>query len=262
MLVLLSPAKSLDWSPTSVEETSQPRLGPDTTELRGVAQRLAPADLKSLMGISDNLAQLNHARFQSMTGSPDSETGRPAALAFNGDVYLGLDARSLSPKDLSWAQDHVAILSGLYGVLRPLDAIEPYRLEMGTRLKTHRGTNLYAFWGDRVTEVLNAQLGDAPGSVVVNCASNEYFKVVKRKTLKARVVTPVFHEEWDGKRKPISFYAKRARGLMARYIVENRLTAVEQLRSFDLEGYAYRPEDSTDDTLLFSRPKPTPVAKR
>ncbi len=262
MLVLLSPAKSLDWSPTAVGETSLPRLEEDTAVLRGVAQRLKPADLQELMGISDKLAQLNHARFQAMTGAPDAETGRPAALAFNGDVYLGLDARSLSTDDLNWAQDHVAILSGLYGVLRPLDAIEPYRLEMGTRLQTRRGGNLYAFWGDRVTQALNAQLGEASGRVVVNCASNEYFKVVKKKALNAQVVTPVFHEEWDGKRKPISFYAKRARGLMARYIVEHRLTDPDALRRFDLEGYRFRPEDSTEDTLLFSRPTPPPVSKR
>lgn len=259
MLVLLSPAKSLDWSPVGVETTT-PRLMKDTGVLRRVAKRLKPADLRALMGISEKLAALNHDRFQAMTGEPEPEVARPAALAFNGDTYLGLDARTLSADELAWAQDHVAILSGLYGALRPLDAIEPYRLEMGTRLKTRRGATLYDFWGDRVTKLLNQQLGN--NGVVVNCASNEYFKVVDPSRLTGRVITPVFHEEWDGKRKPISFYAKRARGMMARFIIQNRVTDPDELQRFDLDGYAYQPGASTPDKPLFSRPKPPPMSKR
>ena len=258
MLVLLSPAKSLDWAPTPLQMT-QPRLGEDTAALRAVAKSLSPHDLSALMGISDKLAQLNHDRYQAMTGQPDLEQGRPAALAFNGDVYLGLDARSLTDDDLAWAQDHVAILSGLYGVLRPLDAIEPYRLEMGTRLQNPRGANLYQFWGDRVTRVLNAQLRDADRPTVLNLASNEYFKVVKAKALEADVITPVFHEEWDGKRKPVSFYAKRARGMMARFVVEERLTDPVAVQRFSAGGYRYRPEWSDERKWVFSRPKPPPA---
>jgi cytoplasmic iron level regulating protein YaaA (DUF328/UPF0246 family) len=259
MLVLLSPAKSLDWSPAPGVSTTAPRLGDDIGVLMNVTRRLSEQKLKQLMGISDDLAALNHERFQAMSGDPDGETARPAALAFNGDVYQGLDARSLSPDQLAWAQDHVAILSGLYGVLRPLDAIEPYRLEMGTRLKTRRGGSLYDFWGDRVTRVLNQQLADRDAPVVVNLASNEYWRVVKTKTLKAPVVTPVFWEEWDGKQRPISFYAKRARGAMARWIVTERIEDPADLRGYDGDGYKLFEEKSSDDRLVFMRLKPPPM---
>ena len=259
MLVLLSPAKSLDWSPAPGVSTSAPRLTRDIGVLMNVTRRLSARKLKALMDISDDLAALNHGRFQAMTGAPDSEIARPAALAFNGDVYQGLDARSLSPDQLDWAQDHLAILSGLYGVLRPLDAIEPYRLEMGTRLKTRRGESLYDFWGDRVTGVLNQQLADAGASVVVNLASHEYYRVVKTKKLKASVVTPVFWEEWDGKQRPISFYAKRARGAMARWIIAHRVREPSELRRYDGDGYTFLDEKSSEDRLVFVRPKPPPM---
>lgn len=258
MLVLLSPAKSLDWTPTSVETTA-PRLDKDVSVLMNVTRRLSKKKLRDLMGISEDLAALNRERFQAMTGQPDAEAARPAALAFNGDVYQGLDARSLSADDLAWAQDHLAILSGLYGVLRPLDAIEPYRLEMGTRLKTRRGTSLYDFWGDRVTKVLNRQLQEQGDDVVVNLASNEYWRVVKGRKLKARVVTPVFWEEWDDKRRPISFYAKKARGAMARWIIERRLTDPADLRAYAGDDYRLLEEESSDERLVFVRPKPPPL---
>lgn len=258
MLVLLSPAKSLDWTETAAQTTT-PRLMKDTGVLMNVARRLSVKKLRDLMDISEDLATLNHGRFQEMTGAPPPEVARPAALAFNGDVYQGLDARSLSDDELAWAQDHVAILSGLYGVLRPLDAIEPYRLEMGTALKTRRGTSLYDFWGDRVTKVLNQQLQGQDDRVVVNLASNEYFRVVSKRKLKARLVTPVFWEEWDGKQRPISFYAKKARGAMARWIVQNRLTDPAALRDYTGDGYRLLAEKTTDDKLVFVRPKPPPM---
>ncbi|HCH65971.1 MAG: hypothetical protein CL927_14720 [Deltaproteobacteria bacterium] len=260
MLVLLSPAKSLDWSPVATElDQSQPVLGSDMGILMRVMKRKTPQELSALMHISDKLAHLNRDRFEAMSGAPEPTLARPAALAFNGDVYQGLSARTLSHDDLAWAQDHVAILSGLYGVLRPLDAIEPYRLEMGTRLKTRRGTNLYSFWGDRVTRVLNRRLQDHPSPVVVNLASNEYAKVVQKKQLKANVITPVFLEATGDTAKTISFFAKRARGMMTRFIVEGRLTDPADLEGFTAGSYRFSPERSTADKPVFIRPKPPPA---
>jgi cytoplasmic iron level regulating protein YaaA (DUF328/UPF0246 family) len=260
MLVLLSPAKSLDWSPIDADlRRSIPALGSDMGILMGVMKEKSAHDLSELMHISDKLATLNRDRFQSMSGTPEPTLSRPAALAFNGDVYQGLSARTLSPADLAWAQDHIAILSGLYGILRPLDDIEPYRLEMGTRLQTSRGANLYAFWGDRVTTVLNGQLDGRPDPVVVNLASNEYSRVVKKKQLNARIVTPVFKEITGDKAKTISFFAKRARGMMARYIVEGRHVDPEALEHFNGGNYRFSPERSSGDTLVFTRPKPPPA---
>ncbi len=260
MMVLLSPAKSLDWSPTDAAlPRSIPALGSDMGVLLQVMKQKSAHDLSTLMHISDKLAVLNRDRYQAMSGTPETEQSRPAALAFNGDVYQGLSARTLSPDDLAWAQDHIAILSGLYGVLRPLDNIEPYRLEMGTRLQTARGANLYAFWGDRVTQILNQQLEGRPNPVVVNLASNEYSRVVKKKQLNARIITPVFKEITDGKAKTISFFAKRARGMMARYIVEGRHVEPEALEAFTGGNYRFSPERSSEDTLVFTRPKPAPA---
>lgn len=260
MLVLLSPAKSLDWSPVAASlPVSSPVLQKDMGVLMRVMKRKNARQLAELMHLSDNLASLNQERFAVMTGQPEPALGRPAALAFNGDVYQGLDARSLSESALARANEQLAILSGLYGVLRPLDHIEPYRLEMGTRLKTRRGKHLYDFWGDRVTRVLNRWLADHDPAVVVNLASNEYARVVKQKALKARVVTPVFKELDGGKAKTISFFAKRARGMMARFIVEEELDAPEGLLDFTAGGYRHDPDLSEDDTLVFTRPKPPPV---
>ena len=266
MLVLLSPAKSLDWSavPATTPPSTTPVLDKDIGVLMRTMKRKKAADLAALMHISDSLAQLNRERYEQMSGAPDDETGRPAALAFDGDVYRGLGARTLDADALTWAQDHIAILSGLYGVLRPLDRIEPYRLEMGTRLQTRRGSSLYAFWGDKVTKVLNNRLAALPSEqrLVVNLASNEYAKVVGLKNLQAPVITPVFKELSNGKAKVISFFAKRARGMMARAVVEGRFTQAADLQHFTGGGYAFQPAESTDTSWLFTRPKPPPASAR
>lgn len=261
MLFLLSPAKSLDWTPAPpTVPPTQPDLLKDAGVLMRRAKRLSVKQLRELMDISEDLATLNRERFQVITPEPDAEADRPAALAFNGDVYRGLDARSLDDEDLAWAQEHVGILSGLYGVLRPMDLIQPYRLEMGTKLKTRRGETLYAFWDDRVTKVVNRRVAALDDRVVVNLASNEYFKVVQKKKLKARLVTPVFKEQReDGRLQVISFFAKWARGAMVRWAIERKVEDVDELKGFDAGGYAFQPDLSTDDTWVFTRPKPPPA---
>ena len=209
------------------------------------------------MDISEQLADLNYERFQALAkGLPDNEA-KPAIFAFNGDVYRGLDATSLGHDDLDWAQDHLRMLSGLYGALRPFDLIHPYRLEMGSRLSTRRGNNLYDFWGDRISKLLNED-GIEPAEPVLNLASKEYFTAVKRKALKADVIEAVFREEQNGKSRIISFYAKYARGLMARWVIQNRVTQIELLKSFDLEGYRYDHSTSSAKQLVFTRPQPDP----
>ncbi|MEZ4320179.1 MAG: peroxide stress protein YaaA [Myxococcota bacterium] len=253
MLAILSPAKSLDESPVS---SGLPRtdhaFGADTTQLLKSVKRLRPAQLKALMGISDKLAELNHERHQSLE-IPVEPEALAAAHLFDGDVYKGLDARSLSDDDLAWAQGHVAILSGLYGLLRPLDRTHPYRLEMGTRLKTRRGADLYAFWGDRIARHLDKALEGHADPVVVDLASREYSKVIDRKVLKAPWLSVEFKEVRDGDARIISFFAKRARGLMARYLVEHRIERREDLKGFDAEGYAFDPERSSDASWVFTR---------
>jgi len=257
MLAVVSPAKKLDTMPIErgVSPT-QPVLLDDTEQLMKTTRRLRPGDLKELMGISDKLAELNHGRFQSFSTPFDTDNAKPAAFVFNGDVYLGLDAETLDDAALSWSQDHLAILSGLYGVLRPMDLIQPYRLEMGTRLKTGRGKDLYAFWGDRVTNRLQAQLADHKDQTLVNLASKEYFSVLQPKALPGPVVTPAFKELRDGKLRMISFFAKRARGRMARFMVEQRIDRPEGLKDFNLDGYSYDPELSDERTWTFTRPQP------
>lgn len=261
MLLLLSPAKSLDWSPAAAPiPPTEPELLKDAGILARKAKRLKVTDLQELMGISEKLAVLNRDRFLDMTVAPDADRDRPAALAFDGDVYRGLDARSLDDEGMAWAQEHVGILSGLYGLLRPMDLIEPYRLEMGTRLKTRRGKSLYDFWGDTVRLRVQRRVKEHGDAVVVNLASNEYFRVVKAKKLKARVVTCHFKEELDdGQLKMISFFAKWARGAMTRWAVDHRVGDVEELKGFDTGGYAFRPGLSSADEWVFSRPKPPPV---
>jgi cytoplasmic iron level regulating protein YaaA (DUF328/UPF0246 family) len=252
MLVVISPAKRLDWRARAVEMT-KPDFAEDAVRLARAARTLTRGDLKTLMGLSDDLAKLNHDRFRAFSDAPDPEDLRPAALAFAGDTYQGLEASSLDPDELAFAQAHLRILSGLYGLLRPLDAIQPYRLEMGSRLRTRRGANLYDYWGDRIAKALSAQ-GAAEGTeVLVNCASQEYFGAVSADALTLRVVTPQFMEDKDGEPKTVSFYAKRARGAMARFIVQNRLTDPEALRDFDTGGYAYRPDLSQTDRPVFVR---------
>src|SRR5690606_21029782 len=228
-----------------------------SAELIDVLRRLSPAEVAKLMGLSDKLAALNVARYQEWSRPSSPDNAKQAVLAFNGDVYEGLDAPSLSREDLEWAQRHLRILSGLYGVLRPLDLMQAYRLEMGTKLQTPAGKTLYAWWGERITEALNRviaereQAGETP--LLVNLASDEYFKSVKPAKLKARIVTPVFQDWKNGQYKIISFYAKRARGLMARHAIRNRVTDVDGLKRFNAEGYAFVPEASDADRLVFRR---------
>lgn len=260
MLLLLSPAKKLDYdSPVRTKLYTQPLFVDDATELIGVLKKKSVQDVADLMKLSDALAELNVQRYAEWKPEFDTSSARQAILAFNGDVYEGLQADSLSDAQLKWAQDHLVLLSGLYGALRPLDLMRPYRLEMGTRLATERGKTLYAFWGSQIAAYLNQRLEDEPlsakgeKSVVLNLASEEYFKVVDQKTLKARVVQCVFQDNKNGQYKVISFHAKRARGLMARYIIQNGIRKVADLAGFDSEGYAYAPEASSDDQWVFRR---------
>ena len=254
MLIVLSPAKTLDFeSPIKANKTTEPDFIARSAELVATLRTMPPAQIGSLMSISDNLAQLNVARYASWSKKFTTDNSRPAMLAFDGDVYEGLDARSLSARQLDWAQKHLRILSGLYGVLRPLDLMQPYRLEMGTRLATKRGKDLYAFWGDQITEALNTSLNVAKAEVLVNLASEEYFKSVKPAKLDRPVITPVFEEWKGGGYKIVSFFAKRARGLMARYAIEHKLTKAEQLKDFDSEGYVFEAKVSNESRLVFRR---------
>jgi cytoplasmic iron level regulating protein YaaA (DUF328/UPF0246 family) len=230
-----------------------PLFAKQSAELIAVLREQSPQQIADLMHLSDALASLNVARYQAWRPRSTDKNARPAALAFNGDVYGGLDARSLAADDLAWAQEHVCILSGLYGVLRPLDRLQPYRLEMGTALANPQGKNLYQFWGTQISAYLNKRLRGDKTRTVVNLASQEYFKSVDRKALKARVVECVFEEEREGGHKIISFMAKRARGLMARYATLQRATTPEQLRGFDLEGYQFDAAASEPDRMVFRR---------
>jgi uncharacterized protein len=254
MLFLLSPAKALDYA-TSLPTTahSKPLFTQQSTQLIEVLKTKTPQQIGTLMSLSDTLAGLNVARYQAWSAKFTAKNSRQAVLAFNGDVYGGLAAKTLSEAQLGWAQQHVCILSGLYGVLRPLDWMQPYRLEMGTALATGQGTNLYHFWGAQIADYLNERAAADTSPVIVNLASQEYFKAVDRKALKARVVSCVFEEFKGGRYKIISFNAKRARGLMVRYAIENKLTAVSKLQGFDAEGYQFEPAVSEPDRLVFRR---------
>lgn len=254
MLTLLSPAKTLDFD-FSVDglPTTEPGFQEDIQVLLERCRQLGVTSLQELMGLSQSLAELNHQRFQEMSLPFTPENSKPCVLAFRGDVYRGLDAASLSKENLQWAQGRLHILSGLYGLLRPLDLIQPYRLEMGTRLDTKRGRNLYDFWGSQITDALNAEYAKRPCSAVVNLASNEYFKSVQSDRLRAPLITALFQEIRGGKPRTISFYAKRARGLMARFIVLERIETPDGLKDFAEEGYTYRSELSQEDRLLFVR---------
>jgi len=254
MISLLSPAKSLDYeSPCLIERSTQPRLKSDIAALIEQLKSLSFEEVGSLMNISDKLALLNHERFQSFASSFSKKNSRQAILAFTGDVYQGMNLSEWSASDFARAQENVRILSGLYGVLRPLDLIQPYRLEMGTSLANARGKNLYQFWGDRITGLLNKDLEKSNSSVVVNLASNEYFSAVIPSKLNGQLISPVFKDEKKGKYKIISFYAKKARGMMANYIVKNELKEPEHLREFSTGGYAYDAESSTVGKPVFLR---------
>ncbi len=254
MLFLLSPAKSLDYeSALPAVTATQPQFVAQSSELIATLKKKTPKQIAELMDLSETLSKLNVDRYKAWTPLFTSNNARPAVLAFNGDVYEGLDAKTLKPKDLQWAQDHVAILSGLYGVLRPLDLMQPYRLEMGTSLKHGKKNNLYHFWGTQIADYLNEQLVGQTDPVIVNLASQEYFKSVDRKTLQARVIECVFQDHKNGQYKIISFFAKRARGLMARFAVQHQIKTPAALQAFNLEGYAFAPDVSKPDALVFRR---------
>ncbi len=254
MLILLSPAKSLDYeSPLPAVKATSPQFVPQSAALIAALRKKTAPQIAELMDLSDALAKLNVDRYKAWSPTFDATNARPAVLAFNGDVYEGLDAKSLKLKDLKWAQQHVAILSGLYGVLRPLDWMQPYRLEMGTALRLGKARNLYQYWGDQIALHLNAQLEGQEDPVVLNLASQEYFKAVDRRVLKARVIECVFQDHKNGQYKVISFFAKRARGLMARYAIEHQIHKPEALKAFNAEAYAFEASVSTDDTWVFRR---------
>jgi cytoplasmic iron level regulating protein YaaA (DUF328/UPF0246 family) len=253
MLVVVSPAKKLNMQPEDGVASTEPAFYENAQELAAVARKLSTGDLQLLMGLSVNLAQLNVDRFAEF----GSQEKKPAALAFAGDTYQGLEAASLDTDEMAWAQSHLRILSGLYGVLRPLDAIEPYRLEMGSRLKTKKGASLYDYWGSQLSEALNAQAAETKSVALVNCASQEYFGAVDLNVLAPQVITPVFKEYKDGKPKIVSFFAKKARGAMARYIVQNRLEKPDDLTGFGVGGYEYQPDQSTTQEFVFMRDYPS-----
>ena len=254
MLIVLSPAKTLDLAtPPTTEKSSLPDFINHSAELIEILKTHSPAEISSLMQISDPLAALNVARYASWSSKFTQKNAKQAILAFNGDVYEGLDAASMNHLQLDYTQSHIRILSGLYGILRPLDLMQPYRLEMGTSLASARGKNLYAFWGRIVTDALNAQIQMQQSQALINLASQEYFKVVKPNLLAAPVITPVFEDWKNGKYKVISFYAKRARGLMARYAADKKIVSPEKLKAFDYEGYAFDETASGDKSWVFRR---------
>ena len=262
MLTLLSPAKKLNYDPAQTAlDATQPRLTQDTLELAKVAKTQSADDLKRLMHISDNLANLNAERFKAFNLKGQSNSAKSAGLAFDGDVYWGLEAKTMSDDDLAYAQEHLRILSGLYGVLRPLDAIQPYRLEMGTKLATKRGRSLYDFWGSTIGELLKADLNEHEDQSIMNLASNEYFKAVDKKALGATIISAKFLEEKDGKIRPVQYYTKFGRGLMARWIMTNRVDRTDGLKDFNLGGYNYDSALSSETELVFARPQPAPKKK-
>ncbi|WP_339671238.1 peroxide stress protein YaaA [Dasania marina] len=254
MLMLISPAKTLDFdSPAKTKVTSQPDFLAQSQQLITALRDLSPSDVSELMSISDKLGELNHQRFHNWHTPFDSANAKQAVLAFKGDVYTGLAPENFDSKAFNYAQKHLRILSGLYGLLRPLDLIQAYRLEMGTKFANPRGKNLYEFWGDEITLAINAQLKKLKSDVIINLASNEYFKAVKPKALNAEIITPVFKDCKNGKYKIISFYAKKARGLMSAYIIENQLSDVAALKKFNTGGYRYNASMSTAREWVYTR---------
>lgn len=254
MLMLISPAKTLDYeSPVPVSNYTQPELLNASQQLIDIAKKLSPADIASLMKISDKLSHLNADRFNQWSTPFSPDNARQALFAFKGDVYTGLQADQLSPDAIDFAQQHLRMLSGLYGVLRPLDLMQPYRLEMGIKLANPAGKDLYAFWGETLTQQLNQHIEAQNEKWVINLASDEYFKAVDPTTLKAKLIKPIFLDEKNGKFKVISFYAKKARGMMCRFIIDNKITQPEKLTEFDKEGYFYDAQRSTENEWVFCR---------
>ncbi|MEQ4922654.1 peroxide stress protein YaaA [Proteus hauseri] len=254
MLITISPAKTLDYeSPLATTHFTQPELLKYSQQLISECRKLSPDNIASLMKISDKLAGLNAARFGEWHPDFTPDNARQAILAFKGDVYTGMQAENFSEDDFQFAQQHLRMLSGLYGVLRPLDLMQPYRLEMGIKLENKKGKDLYQFWGDTITDTLNRALEEQGDKILVNLASDEYFKSVNSKKLNAEIIKPVFLDEKNGKYKVISFYAKKARGLMSRFIIQEKLTSKVQLKSFSLEGYQFNSAESEGNTLVFKR---------
>lgn len=254
MLTVLSPAKTLDYeTPLDTLRHTLPRFNDDSQVLIDTLAKLSVQDVAKLMKLSDKLASLNVARYASWQPDANEDNARQAVLAFQGDVYTGLNAATLTHQQLDFAQQHVRILSGLYGVLRPLDLMQPYRLEMGTKLTNPRGKDLYQFWGETLTDSLAKELAKQDVPVLINLASQEYFKSVQPKKLAARVITPIFKDWKNGQYKIISFYAKKARGLMTRYLIENTIDQPDDLKGFDYEGYRFCPASSSENEWIFTR---------
>ncbi|MEJ2141850.1 MAG: peroxide stress protein YaaA [Gammaproteobacteria bacterium] len=254
MLIVVSPAKTLDYeTPPKTKINTMPDYLEDSQQLINRLRRLSSLDIAELMKVSKKIADLNFDRYEAWNKKFTEKNAKQAALAFKGDVYSGLDAESFSARDFKFAQKHFRILSGLYGLLRPLDLMQPYRLEMGTRLETDRGKNLYEFWGSTITEGLNKQLKKTKSKYLINLASNEYFKSVRPKELDAEIITPEFREYKNGEYKMIGIYAKKARGLLSRYIIQNQLTDPEDIKSFSEEGYKYNKKLSKGNTWVFTR---------
>ncbi|MDC4169054.1 peroxide stress protein YaaA [Photobacterium damselae] len=254
MLIVVSPAKTLDYeSPLVTEQYTLPELTEHSQQLIEVCRELTPMDIARLMKVSDKIAGLNAARFAEWVPTFTPENARPAMFAFKGDVYTGLAAETMTDEQIAYAQQHFRMLSGLYGLLRPLDLMQPYRLEMGTKLENPRGANLYQFWGNIITDKVNQALAEQGDDILVNLASNEYFKSVKPKQVKGTIITPVFKDAKKGQYKVISFYAKKARGLMARYIIDNQIDSIEKLKEFDAAGYYFVAAESTATELVFKR---------
>ena len=254
MLTVISPAKTLDYeSPIKAKKHTQPLFMDKSAELIQILRGYSAKRLSKLMGVSDKIAELNVDRYRSWVPKSNKKNARQALLAFKGDVYIGLDAGSLTEADFAFAQSHLRILSGLYGSLRPLDLLQPYRLEMGTKLKNPHGKDLYDFWGDSITKELNKQLKKNGDEVLLNLASNEYFKSVNAELLKGRIVTPIFKDEKNGKFKVISFFAKKARGLMSGWIIRNQLVDPKKISKFNVAGYRFAASESTVDRPVFVR---------
>jgi len=257
MLIVVSPAKTLDYTtPPKTRKFTLPDYLDDSAELIHRMREFSSLDISELMKVSTKIADLNFDRFEAWNKKFTEKNAKQAVLAFKGDVYTGLDAESFTAKDFSFAQKHFRMLSGLYGLLRPLDLMQAYRLEMGTKLSTDRGKNLYEFWGDEVTEGLNFQLKKINSKYLINLASNEYFKVVKPKVLKGEIITPAFKELKNGDYKMIGVYAKKARGLLSRYIIQNQLSDIEDIKSFDVEGYKFNKKVSKGNNWVFTRKIP------
>jgi len=254
MIIVISPAKTLDFeTPPIIQEHTQPDFLDDSAQLIDELRKLEPDQIGKLMSISPKLAVLNSNRYYAWKHPFNMKNAKQAVLAFKGDVYTGLDVDTLTVTELAFAQNHLRILSGLYGVLRPLDLIQAYRLEMGTQLKNPRGNNLYEFWGDKITDSLNQDLKKQKTDILINLASNEYFKSIQTNQLKARIITPIFKDQKNGVYKIISFFAKKARGLMSRYIIQSKLTNPEDIKHFDIAGYQFDRDTSTHDEWIFTR---------